>query len=86
MCLFTNSKEIKIGQPSQEKSGVSKNTVTVNHLVQDTMIHGFFKGVIFTMMVVIALLDAILQVWNFKRIYKVSLAHVRFMAITGRAS
>ena len=29
MCLFTTSKGIKIGQPSQEESEVSKNTVTV---------------------------------------------------------
>ena len=33
MCLFTTSKGIKIGQPSQEKSGVSKLRGTVNHPV-----------------------------------------------------
>ena len=33
MCLFTISKCIKIGQPNQEKSGLSKIKVTVNHPV-----------------------------------------------------
>ena len=55
-------------------------------LIQDTMIHVLFEGVIFTMMVVIALLDAILEVSDFKRIHKVPLALVRLMAIMGWAS
>ena len=33
MCLFTISKCIKIDQPSQEKSGLSKIKVAVNHPV-----------------------------------------------------
>ena len=37
MCLFTNSKGIMIGQPSQEKSGVSKIRGTVNHPVESQL-------------------------------------------------
>ena len=33
MCLFTTPKGIKIGQPSQEKSGVLKSQETVNRPV-----------------------------------------------------
>ena len=35
MCLFTTSKGIKIGQPSPEKSGVSKLRGTMNHPVAE---------------------------------------------------
>ena len=37
MCLFNSSKGIKICQPSQEKSGVSKIRGTVNHPVESQL-------------------------------------------------
>ena len=38
MCLFTASKDIKIGQPSQEKRGMSKYQWTVNHPVVENLL------------------------------------------------